>query len=60
MTSDHSQAQISNLLGYSTQSSFARWFVGEFGKPPAAWRRAERAEAALLPALQWQPPPAMV
>lgn len=40
MTSDHSQVQISNLLGYSSQSSFARWFVGEFGKPPAAWRRA--------------------
>jgi AraC-like DNA-binding protein len=56
ITSDHSQAQISDLLGYSTQSSFTRWFVGEFGKPPAAWRSADRAEAALLAEPCWPAP----
>ncbi len=28
------------LLGYSTVSSFTRWFSEEFGKSPAAWRKA--------------------
>lgn len=50
ITSDHSLGQISNLLGYSSPSSFSRWFVGEFGKAPAAWRSAGRAETDLLPA----------
>jgi AraC-like DNA-binding protein len=35
---NHSIAEIALLLGYSTPSSFSRWFSAEFGKSPAAWR----------------------
>jgi len=38
--SNHSVTDIALLLGYSTISSFTRWFSEEFGKPPAAWRKA--------------------
>lgn len=31
---------IALLLGYSTVSSFTRWFTEEFGKSPAAWRKS--------------------
>ena len=31
-------SQIAALVGYSTPSSFTRWFVGQFGKSPTAWR----------------------
>jgi len=34
----HSLATISHLAGYSSQSAFTRWFVGEFGQSPMAWR----------------------
>lgn len=36
--SDHSIASIAHLAGYSNQSAFTRWFAGEFGQSPAAWR----------------------
>jgi AraC-like DNA-binding protein len=35
---------IALLLGYSTLSSFSRWFSEEFGKSPAAWRKAPPTE----------------
>lgn len=41
-TSNHSVTDVGVLLGYSTLSSFSRWFTIEFGKSPAAWRNAER------------------
>lgn len=41
-TSKHSVTDVGQLLGYSTLSSFSRWFAIEFGKSPAAWRNAER------------------
>ena len=41
-TSNHSVTDVGLLLGYSTLSSFSRWFTIEFGKSPAAWRSAER------------------
>lgn len=34
--------EVGLLLGYSTLSSFSRWFAIEFGKSPAVWRNAER------------------
>ncbi len=41
-TSNHSVTDVGMLLGYSTLSSFSRWFTVEFGKSPASWRNAER------------------
>lgn len=38
-TSDQSVLEIGVALGYSTTSSFSRWFACEFGQPPASWRR---------------------
>lgn len=37
---------IAQMTGYSTPSSFTRWFAAEFGMAPAAWRAEERGEAA--------------
>jgi AraC-like DNA-binding protein len=36
---------IAEQLGYASPSAFARWFVGEFGASPQAWRNAQRALA---------------
>ncbi|MCW1431660.1 AraC family transcriptional regulator [Novosphingobium sp. JCM 18896] len=44
-SSDHSILDIAIALGYSTTSAFSRWFAGEFGKPPASWRRAATVTA---------------
>ena len=30
---------VAHLTGYSTLSSFTRWFVSEFGMPPGKWRK---------------------
>ncbi|MNE75981.1 Urease operon transcriptional activator [compost metagenome] len=35
----YSLSKIAGLLGYSTPSSFARWFAAQHGVSPAAWRR---------------------
>lgn len=37
---------IAEQLGYASPSAFARWFSGEFGMSPQAWRAERRAEAA--------------
>ena len=37
-TSSHSVTDVAHLVGYSTPSSFIRWFVSEFGMPPTKWR----------------------
>jgi AraC-like DNA-binding protein len=42
--SKQSVTDIALLLGYSTISSFTRWFTEEFGKSPAAWRKAPPKE----------------
>lgn len=34
----YSLARISELLGYSTQSSFTRWFEAQFHRLPSTWR----------------------
>ena len=30
--------RITDMLGYSMPSSFTRWFISQFGMPPAVWR----------------------
>jgi AraC-like DNA-binding protein len=42
--SDKPITEIAMLLGYSAPSSFTRWFTEEFGKSPAAWRKADADE----------------
>lgn len=37
----YSLAQVARMLGYGQHSSFTRWFGGEFGLSPAAWRARE-------------------
>lgn len=37
--------EISEQLGYASPSSFTRWFHGEFGLSPSAWREARRHAA---------------
>jgi AraC-like DNA-binding protein len=42
----HSSApmtRIAEAVGYQTDTAFSRAFRREFGKPPAAWRRARAA-----------------
>jgi AraC-like DNA-binding protein len=34
----HSLGHVAELLGYSTQTSFTRWFKSEFGMAPTHWR----------------------
>lgn len=48
--SAHSLVTIAHLTGYSSLSSFSRWFAAEFNMPPMAWRKENRdrhARAAL-------------
>lgn len=44
----HSMTQIAEMLGYAQLSSYTRWFAGEFGISPLAWRQrlAARVSAA--------------
>ncbi|WP_237886455.1 AraC family transcriptional regulator [Pseudomonas sp. PGPR40] len=35
----YSLSQVAGLLGYSTPSSFTRWFNAQYGMAPTAWRR---------------------
>lgn len=37
---------VGSLIGYSSPSSFTRWFAAEFGQSPAAWRTAQRPNAS--------------
>jgi AraC-like DNA-binding protein len=45
--STHSITAVAELIGYSTLSSFTRWFVTEFKVPPRDWRRSQRKAAEL-------------
>jgi AraC-like DNA-binding protein len=45
-TSGHSVTDVGLMLGYSTLSSFSRWFTQEFGRSPAVWRNAQRDASA--------------
>jgi AraC-like DNA-binding protein len=35
---------VAELTGYSSAGSFSRWFTGEFGVAPGAWRKSYRGE----------------
>ena len=37
-SSTHPITTVAELLGYSSPSSFTRWFAGSFGIPPQLWR----------------------
>jgi AraC-like DNA-binding protein len=39
---NYSLGRIADMLGYSMASSFTRWFITQFGMPPAAWRSAHK------------------
>ena len=41
----YAMARVSELLGYTTPSSFTRWFGGQFGVAPAEWRRRQAPES---------------
>lgn len=38
----YSVSQVADMLGYSMASSFTRWFIAQFGMPPASWRSAQK------------------
>lgn len=51
---NNSMSRIADMFGFSMASSFTRWFVNQFGMPPAAWRSAQKqpglcAESAAVP-----------
>jgi AraC-like DNA-binding protein len=35
-------SQVAGLVGYGRETSFARWFAGEFGMTPSVWRTSAR------------------
>ncbi|VVN71095.1 HTH-type transcriptional regulator VirS [Pseudomonas fluorescens] len=43
---NYSLGRIADMLGYSMASSFTRWFIAQFGMPPAAWRSAQKQPKA--------------
>lgn len=40
---------VASMLGYSSPSSFTRWFAGSFGVSPQTWRAQNRATAGPPP-----------
>ena len=40
---NYSLSQVSDILGYSTPSSFTRWFISQFGVAPINWRNKNKA-----------------
>ena len=44
--SSHQITTIAAMLGYSSPSSFSRWFAGAFGMTPLAWREAHHTKNA--------------
>jgi len=45
--SAHSITEISDLIGYTSISSFTRWFTSEFGMSPISWRSAQLSITAM-------------
>jgi AraC-like DNA-binding protein len=41
--------RIAELLGFCAPTSFTRWFIGQFGMPPTAWRKKNGKLLAALP-----------
>jgi AraC-like DNA-binding protein len=46
---NYSLGRIADMLGYAMASSFTRWFISQFGMPPAAWR-AQKQGSTKAPA----------
>ncbi|MHA6160065.1 AraC family transcriptional regulator [Pseudomonas sichuanensis] len=44
----YSLGRIADMLGYSMPSSFTRWFIAQYGMPPASWRARQGAIASVL------------
>lgn len=42
---NYSLSRIADMLGYSMASSFTRWFINQFGMPPATWRTQKQSSA---------------
>lgn len=40
---NYSLGQVSDILGYSTPSSFTRWFISQFKMAPTTWRNSNKA-----------------
>lgn len=40
---NYSLGQVSDILGYSTPSSFTRWFISQFKMAPTTWRNINKA-----------------
>ncbi|OTG82296.1 AraC family transcriptional regulator [Acinetobacter sp. ANC 4648] len=40
---NYSLGQVSDILGYSTPSSFTRWFISQFEIAPTTWRNINKA-----------------
>lgn len=45
----YSLGRIADMLGYAMASSFTRWFISQFGMPPATWRAQKQPGAKTLP-----------
>jgi AraC-like DNA-binding protein len=52
--SSHSITAVAGLLGYASPSSFTRWFAGEFGVSPQAWRGGRATPAPAGPPPTWR------
>ena len=39
---NYSLGRIADMFGFTMASSFTRWFINQFGMPPAAWRSAQK------------------
>lgn len=49
LAGSQSVTTIAEQLGYASPSAFTRWFAGEFGASPQAWRNERRAHAETPP-----------
>ncbi|WP_095146490.1 AraC family transcriptional regulator [Pseudomonas sp. Irchel s3b6] len=45
----YSLGRIADMLGYSMASSFTRWFIAQFGMPPASWRSTHKNAPSRMP-----------
>ncbi|MNF83334.1 HTH-type transcriptional regulator VirS [compost metagenome] len=45
----YSLGRIADMLGYSMASSFTRWFIAQFGMPPASWRSTHKNAPSRTP-----------
>ncbi|WP_095146638.1 MULTISPECIES: AraC family transcriptional regulator [unclassified Pseudomonas] len=45
---NNSLSHIADMFGFSMASSFTRWFINQFGMPPAVWRSAQQPSGSPL------------